>query len=66
MHRALWLLLWLDMRSGLRALVRGKRSWRKLGMALMVVLFIGMIAMGQWANVRMAASGGSAGDFVNL
>lgn len=66
MHRALWLLLWLDMRSGLRALVRGKRSWRKLGMVLMVMLFIGMIAMGQWANVRMAASGGNSSDFVNL
>lgn len=66
MHRALWLLLWLDMRSGIRALVRGKRSWRKLGMVLMVILFVGMIAMGQWANVRLAAQGGESSDFVNL
>lgn len=66
MHRALWLLLWLDMRSGLRSLVRGKRSWRKLGMLLMVMLFVGMIALGQWANVRLASQGGSASDFASL
>ncbi len=58
MHRSLWLLLWLDMRSSVRSLMRGKRSWRKLGMVLMVLLFVGMIAMGQWANVRMAAVSG--------
>lgn len=66
MHRSLWLLLWLDMRSGVRSLLRGKRSWRKLGMVLMVLLFVGMIAMGQWANVRMATEGGQSSDFVNL
>ncbi len=66
MHRSLWLLLWLDMRSGIRSLLRGKRSWRKLGMVLMVLLFVGMIAMGQWANVRLAADGGASSDFVNL
>ena len=66
MHRSLWLLLWLDMRSGVRSLFRGKRSWRKLGMLLMVLLFVGMIAMGQWANVRMATEGGQSSDFVNL
>ncbi len=65
MHRALWLLLWLDMRSGLRGLIRGKRSWRKLGMVLMVLLFVGMIAMGQWANVRLGATG-DADSFVNV
>ena len=60
MHKALWLLLWLDMRSGIRGLTRGKRSWRKGGMMLMVVLFVGMIAIGQWVAVQANQAGGTS------
>jgi hypothetical protein len=65
MHRALWLLLWLDLKSGVRALVRGRSSWRKLGMVLMVLLFVGMIAMGQWANVSLGSAGQNS-EFLNM
>lgn len=62
MHRALWLLLWLDLRSGVRGIFRGKRSWRKLGLVLLVVLFVGLIAASQYASVALAQSGpGSSG-----
>jgi hypothetical protein len=60
MHRALWLLLWLDLRSGLRGLVRGKRTWRQLGLVLMVLLFVGMIAASQFASVSLSSDGGAA------
>ncbi len=42
------------MRSGLRSLVRGKRWFRKLGMVVMLLCFIGFLAFGQYANVQMA------------
>lgn len=58
MHRALWLLLWLDLRSGVRGLFRGKRSWRKLGLLLLLLSFVGLIAASQYASVVLAQSTG--------
>lgn len=60
MHKALWLLLWLDVRSGARGLFRGKRSWRKIGLVLLLLLFVGLIAASQIASVSLSQSGGEA------
>lgn len=69
MHRALWLLLWLDARSGVRSLYRGKRSWRKVGLMLFVLLFIVLIAASQYASMRLTQPGlrppGAAGSELN-
>ena len=58
MHRALWLLLWLDLRSGIRGIFRGKRTWRQFGLILLVFLFVGMIAASQYASVSLSPDGG--------
>lgn len=60
MHRALWLLLWLDLRSGVRAVFRGKRTWRQFGLVLLVFLFVGMIAASQVASVSLSKDGAAA------
>jgi hypothetical protein len=57
MHKALWLLLWLDWRSGIRSVFRGKRSWRKIGLVVLLLLFVGMIAASQVASVSLSGSG---------
>jgi len=56
MHRALWLLLWLDFCAGLRATFRGKRLWARLGLWLLVFLFVGLIAASQVASVQLSAT----------
>lgn len=60
MHRALWLLLWLDLRSGVRAIFRGRRTWRQFGLVLLVFLFVGMIAASQVASVTLSEDGAAA------
>ncbi|MFO1065899.1 MAG: putative ABC exporter domain-containing protein [Pirellulales bacterium] len=58
MHPALWFLLRLDARSGLRNLVRGKSTWRRIVLALFVLIFIGMIIGGQAISLSAARAGG--------
>lgn len=58
MHRALWLLLWLDLCSGFRGIFRGKRTWRQLGLVLLVFLFVAMIAASQFASVSLSPESG--------
>lgn len=60
MHKALWLLLWLDMRSGVRGIFRGKRSWRKIGLVLLLLVFVGLIAASQIASVSLSGDGGQS------
>ena len=60
MHRALWLLLWLDLRSGVRSIFRGKRTWRQFGLVLLVFLFVGLIAASQIASVSLSEDDAAA------
>ncbi len=57
MHRALWLLIGLDIRSGFRNAFRGKRSWRRIGLVILVFVFVGMIAASQYASVMLTSEG---------
>jgi hypothetical protein len=60
MHKALWLLIWLDLRSGMRGVFRGKRSWRKIGLVLLLFLFVALIAASQFASVSLSQAGGQS------
>ncbi|HBE67926.1 MAG TPA: hypothetical protein DDW52_07235 [Planctomycetaceae bacterium] len=47
MHAALWTLIRLDIGASLRGLLNVRKSWRQLGLAIVVVAFIAMII---WAR----------------
>ncbi len=61
MHRALWLLLWLDLKSSVRGVFRGRQSWRKIGLLVMLILFVVMIAGSQYASVVLSQNDDSIG-----
>lgn len=41
MHRALWQLLWFDLRGSLRGLLRLHKNWRQLFLVLLMFAFVG-------------------------
>ncbi len=43
MHRALWQLLWFDLRGSFRGLLNVHRNWRQLILALLMFLFVGFL-----------------------
>ena len=55
MHRALWQLLWFDLRSSLRGLLNLHRNWRQLVLFLLMILFVGLLLTAR------ALSGSTAG-----
>lgn len=55
MHRALWQLLWFDLRSSLRGLLNLHRNWRQLVLFLLMILFVGFLLTAR------ALSGSTAG-----
>ncbi len=43
MHRALWQLLWFDLRGSLRGVLNLHKNWRQLVLALLMLVFVGFI-----------------------
>jgi hypothetical protein len=43
MHPALWQLLWFDLRGSFRNLLAIRRNWRRVGLLLFMLLFVGVI-----------------------
>ncbi|MCA9158334.1 MAG: hypothetical protein KDA72_08410, partial [Planctomycetales bacterium] len=43
MHRALWQLLWFDLRGSLRGVLGLRRNWRQLFLLLLMLVFVGSI-----------------------
>jgi hypothetical protein len=67
MHSALWKLLWFDFRGGLRGLLVIRQSWRKLVLAILMLIFIGMFVATQWfgynqTDARAIGAGGRFGS----
>lgn len=56
MHPALWQLLWFDLRGGLRGLVDIRRSWRRLALLVLMLLFVGLFVLSQRFGAAEAAS----------
>ncbi len=57
MHRALWLLLWFDLRGSFRGLLNVHRNWRQLGLVLLMLLFVGFLV-----SARAWGGAGNGGD----
>lgn len=55
MHRALWQLLWFDLRGSLRGLLSLHRNWRQMVLFLLMILFVGFLLTAR------ALSGSTAG-----
>ena len=57
MHRALWQLLWFDLLGSVRGLLDLHRNWRRLGLALLMLLFVGLLL-----SSRALTTANTAGD----
>lgn len=50
MHRALWQLLWFDLRGSLRGILNLHRNWRQLILALLMLVFVGSMLFARAFN----------------
>lgn len=50
MHRALWQLLWFDLRGSLRGLLNLHKNWRQLVLVLLMFVFVGSILFARSLN----------------
>jgi hypothetical protein len=63
MHPALWQLLWFDLRGSFRNLLAIRRNWRRVGLLLFMLLFLGVILGTQsLTNSAGSGAGGRFGD----
>lgn len=56
MHRALWQLLWFDLRGSLRGILNMHKNWRQLVLALLMLVFVGSVLFGRAFNGASASS----------
>ncbi len=67
MHSALWKLLWFDFRGSFRGLLQVRKSWRKLLLLLLMLVFVGLVIGSQVfgnssGELSASGAGGRFGD----
>ena len=67
MHPALWKLLWFDLLGSFRGLLQVRKSWRKVVLLLLMLVFVGLFVASQMfsgsqGEIASSGAGGRFGD----